>query len=40
MMWKYAVKGKTKIDELDVRVIVAFDEDGILIITVMHIGGL
>lgn len=40
MMWKYAIKGKTKIDELDVRVIITFDEDGMLIITVMHIGGI
>ncbi len=36
--WKYAIRGKTVRDELDVRVIVAFDEDGMLIITVMHIG--
>jgi hypothetical protein len=38
--WKYAIKGKTKIDELDVRVIVAFDEFEMLIITVMDIGNL
>lgn len=36
--WKYAIRGKTKIDDNDVRVIVAFDEDGMLIITVMYIG--
>lgn len=35
--WKYAIRGKTIRDELDVRVIVAFDENGMLIITVMHI---
>lgn len=40
MMWKYAIRGKTKIDKLDVRVIIAFDEDGMLIITVMHVGGI
>ncbi len=40
MMWKYAIKGKTKIDELDVRIIITFGEDGMLIITVMLIGGL
>jgi len=38
--WKYAIRGKTKIDELDVRVIVAFDEFDMLIITVMYIGNL
>ncbi len=38
--WKYAIRGKTKIDELDVRVIVAFDEYDMLIITVMYIGDL
>lgn len=39
-VWKYAIRGKTVRDELDVRVIVAFDEDGMLIITVMHIKSL
>ena len=34
--WKYAVRGKT-LDELDIRIIVAFDESGMLIITVMHV---
>ncbi|MFI5343400.1 MAG: DUF4258 domain-containing protein [Chlamydiales bacterium] len=38
--WNYAIRGKTKIDKLDVRVIVSFDERGMLIITVMHVGGL
>lgn len=38
--WKYAIRGKTKIGNLDVRVIVSFDESGMLIITVMYIGGL
>lgn len=37
--WKYAIRGKTIRDELDVRVVVAFDEDGMLIITVMHVEG-
>jgi hypothetical protein len=35
--WKYAIRGKTIRDELDVRVIVAFDENAMLIITVMHV---
>lgn len=35
--WKYAIRGKTLRDELDTRVIIAFDENGMLIITVMHI---
>jgi hypothetical protein len=35
--WKYAIRGRTRRDELDVRVIVAFDKDGMLIITVMHV---
>jgi len=34
--WKYAIRGKT-LSDLDIRVIVAFDETGMLIITVMHI---
>ena len=38
--WNYAIRGKTKIEKLDVRVIVAFDEKGMLIITVMYVGGL
>lgn len=36
--WNYAIRGKTKIDKLDVRVIVAFDKQEMLIITVMYIG--
>ena len=35
--WKYAIRGKTFRDKLDVRVIVAFDENDMLIITVMHV---
>lgn len=38
--WNYAIRGKTKIDKLDVRIIIAFDETGMIIITVMHVGGL
>lgn len=34
--WKYAIRGKT-IDEMDIRIIIAFDETGMLIITVMHV---
>lgn len=34
--WKYAVRGKT-LEGLDIRIIIAFDEDGMLIITVMRI---
>lgn len=37
VVWKYAIRGKTKIEKLDVRVIVTIDDDGMLIITVMHI---
>lgn len=35
-VWKYAIKGITK-DDLIVRVIVAFDKEGMIIITVMHV---
>ena len=35
--WKYAIRGKTLRDQLDIRVIIAFDEMEMLIITVMHI---
>lgn len=38
--WKYAIRGKTLRDELDVRVIVAFDDNGMLIITVMNVENL
>lgn len=34
--WKYAIKGTT-LDDLLVRVIVTFDEKGLLVITVMHV---
>ena len=34
--WKYAIRGTT-IDELGIRVIVSFYDDGMLIITVMHV---
>jgi len=36
--WKYAIRGKTIRDELDIRVIVSLDENGVIIITVMHVG--
>lgn len=36
--WKYAIRGKTLDDEMDVRIIIAFDESGMMIITVMHVG--
>ena len=35
--WKYAIKGKTLIEEIDARIIVAFDERQMLIITVMQV---
>lgn len=38
--WKYAIRGKTLIEEIDARVIVAFDENKMLIITVMQVGDL
>lgn len=34
--WKYAIRGNT-LDGSDIRVIVAFDENDMLIITVMHV---
>jgi len=34
--WKYAIRGLT-LDDLDIRVIIAFDEDNMLLITVMHV---
>lgn len=34
--WKYAIRGRT-LENLDIRVIIAFDENGMLIITVMHV---
>lgn len=36
--WKYAIRGKTIRDKLDVRVIIAFDKDEMLIITVIRLG--
>lgn len=35
--WKYAIRGKTLRDNLDIRIIVAFDENEMLIITVMYV---
>ena len=35
--WKYAIRGKT-IEDLDIRLIIAFDEDGMIVITMMHVG--
>lgn len=34
--WKYAIRGQT-LDKDDIRIIIAFDEFGMLIITVMHV---
>ncbi len=34
--WKYAVRGNT-LDEIDIRIIVAFDDNDMMIITVMHV---
>jgi len=34
--WTYSIRGKT-VDHKDIRVVVAFDSDGMLIITVMEI---
>lgn len=36
--WKYAIRGKTKATHADIRIIVAFKNDGMLIITVMYVG--
>lgn len=35
--WNYSIRGKTIRDELDVRIIVALDENQVLIITVMYV---
>lgn len=35
--WKYAIRGKT-IEELDLRIIIAFDKNDMIIITLMHVG--
>jgi hypothetical protein len=37
--WKYAIRGKTSKEE-DIRVIISFDENKMLIITVMHVEAL
>lgn len=34
--WKYAIRGKT-LDAIDIRIIIAFDDTGMMIITVMHV---
>ncbi|HEV8051140.1 MAG TPA: DUF4258 domain-containing protein, partial [Parachlamydiaceae bacterium] len=34
--WKYAIRGKT-LDNIDIRIIIAFDDNDMLIITVMHV---
>ena len=34
--WKYAVRGKT-LDNLDIRIVIAFIDIGMMIITVMHV---
>lgn len=34
--WKYAIRGKT-VDDADLRIIIAFDEDGMIIITVIEV---
>lgn len=34
--WKYAVRGKT-LDEIEIRIIIAFDDNGMMIITVMRV---
>jgi hypothetical protein len=36
-IWKYATRGKT-IRDKDIRIVVAFDEDEMLVITVIHVG--
>ena len=36
-VWKYAIRGMTKIGKLDVRVVVTFEDNGMLIITVMYV---
>lgn len=34
--WKYAIRGNT-LDDIDIRVIIAFDDSGMMIITVMQV---
>ena len=36
--WNYAIRGKT-IDEREIRVVVSFDDEGLLIITVIDLEG-
>jgi hypothetical protein len=38
--WRYAIRGKTIQDAIDIRIIVAFDDEEMLIITVMQVGKL
>jgi hypothetical protein len=35
--WNYAIRGRT-VDRRDLRVVVSFDEDGLLIITTIEVG--
>jgi len=35
--WNYAIRGRT-VDRRDLRVVVSFDEDGMLIITTIEVG--
>lgn len=35
-VWKYAIRGKT-VDSVDIRIVVAFDRDDMIIITVMEV---
>jgi 3-deoxy-D-manno-octulosonic acid (KDO) 8-phosphate synthase len=35
--WKYAIRGKT-IENLDIRIIIAFDKNDMIVITLMHVG--
>lgn len=34
--WKYAIRGKT-LDRVDIRIIISFDDENMLIITVMEV---
>jgi len=35
--WKYAIRGKT-VEDLDIRIILAFDKADMIVITLMHVG--
>lgn len=35
--WRYAIRGKT-VDDLQMRIIISFNDDNMIIITVMHVG--